>query len=243
MRNILVLLAHPKLEHSKVISSLSAALSDFENVEINDLYEQYPDYNIDVQHEQERLISADIIIWMHPLYWYAAPPLLKQWIDLVLPHGVLCGMRYLPPSVVSGFSVPLAKRLGLGSVPGYLVAGVLIGPFVLGLVGQKTTDVMHFAEFGVVMMLFVIGLELEPALLWRLRRSILGLGGLQVRLSMVLIGGGALALGLPWNESLALGSWPSPPPPSSSRHWARRGSSRPAGDRAPSRCSSSRTSL
>ncbi len=151
-------------------------------------------------------------------------------------------MRYLPPSVVSGFSVPLAKRLGLGSVPGYLVAGVLIGPFVLGLVGQKTTDVMHFAEFGVVMMLFVIGLELEPALLWRLRRSILGLGGLQVRLSMVLIGGGALALGLPWNESLALGSWPSPPPPSSSRHWARRGSSRPAGDRAPSRCSSSRTS-
>jgi monovalent cation:proton antiporter-2 (CPA2) family protein len=109
---------------------------------------------------------------------------------------------YLAAAVVS---VPLAKRLGLGSVLGYLVAGVLIGPFVLGLVGQEMTDVMHFAEFGVVMMLFVIGLELEPALLWRLRKSIVGLGGLQVLLSTVLIGGGALAFGLRWNESLALG--------------------------------------
>jgi len=73
--------------------------------------------------------------------------------------------------------VPIAKRLGLGAVLGYLVAGVIIGPFVLGLVGTEGHHVMHFAEFGVVMMLFVVGLELRPALLWQLRRPILGLGG------------------------------------------------------------------
>jgi len=82
---------------------------------------------------------------------------------------------YLVAAVLS----PIAKRLGLGSVLGYLVAGVVIGPFVLGFVGHGGDDVMHFAEFGVVMMLLV-GLELQPSLLWRLRVPILGLGGLQV---------------------------------------------------------------
>jgi len=66
---------------------------------------------------------------------------------------------YLTAAVIS---VPVAKRLGLGSVLGYLLAGIIIGPFVLGLVGEEGQDVMHFAEFGVVMMLFLIGLELEP---------------------------------------------------------------------------------
>lgn len=84
---------------------------------------------------------------------------------------------YLTAAVVA---VPIAKKAGLGSVLGYLLAGVVIGPFVLGFVGAEGEDVMHFAEFGVVMMLFVIGLELEPSLLWRLRAPILGLGGLQV---------------------------------------------------------------
>jgi monovalent cation:proton antiporter-2 (CPA2) family protein len=109
---------------------------------------------------------------------------------------------YLAAAVIS---VPLAKRLGLGSVLGYLLAGILIGPFVLGLVGQDVTDVMHFAEFGVVMMLFVIGLELEPALLWKLRAPILGLGGLQVLLSTGAIAAGGMALDLPWNQALAVG--------------------------------------
>ncbi len=102
-------------------------------------------------------------------------------------------------------SVPIAKRLGLGSVLGYLIAGVVIGPFGLGLLGEEGADVMHFAEFGVVMMLFLVGLELEPALLWRLRTPILGLGGLQVLLTSLAIGGGALALGLEWQEALAVG--------------------------------------
>src|SRR6187200_3635296 len=84
---------------------------------------------------------------------------------------------YLLAAVIS---VPLAKRLGLGSVLGYLFAGVVIGPFCFGLVQTEGQDVMHVAEFGVVMMLFVIGLELRPAILWKLRRTIVGLGGAQV---------------------------------------------------------------
>lgn len=83
-------------------------------------------------------------------------------------------------------AVPIAKRLGLGSVLGYLIAGILIGPYALGVVGDQT-DVMHFAEFGVVMMLFLVGLELQPSRLWKLRHSILGLGGLQVVLTAAVI--------------------------------------------------------
>ncbi|HYF61528.1 MAG TPA: monovalent cation:proton antiporter-2 (CPA2) family protein [Herpetosiphonaceae bacterium] len=102
-------------------------------------------------------------------------------------------------------AVPVAQRLGLGSVLGYLLAGVIIGPFALGLVGSEGADVMHFAEFGVVMMLFVVGLELEPALLWRLRAPILGLGGLQVLVTALAVAGIALLLGVAWRAALAIG--------------------------------------
>src|SRR5215207_3922909 len=91
-------------------------------------------------------------------------------------------MVYLGASVLC---VPFAKRLGLGSVLGYLLAGVLIGPALLGFVGKEGQDILHFAEFGVVMMLFLIGLELEPELLWKLRASIIGLGGLQLALTTI----------------------------------------------------------
>ena len=101
--------------------------------------------------------------------------------------------------------VPLARRLGLGAVLGYLIAGIVIGPFVLGLVGAEGHDVMHFAEFGVVIMLFLVGLELRPALLWQMRRPILGLGGLQVLLTTAAGAGLALALGVDWRQALALG--------------------------------------
>ncbi len=102
-------------------------------------------------------------------------------------------------------AVPLAKRLGLGSALGYILAGVIIGPFVLGFVGQETQDVMHFAEFGVVLMLFLVGLELEPSVLWRMRVPILGLGGSQVLISAGVIGIIAFVLGLEWQTALAVG--------------------------------------
>ncbi|MDJ0764900.1 MAG: monovalent cation:proton antiporter-2 (CPA2) family protein [Myxococcota bacterium] len=109
---------------------------------------------------------------------------------------------YLVAAVVA---VPVAKRLGFGSVLGYLVAGVLIGPYVLGLVGEEGQDVMHFAEFGVVLMLFLIGLELQPRMLWRMRGPILGLGGLQVGVTAAGIAGLAMAVGLAWQSSVAVG--------------------------------------
>jgi CPA2 family monovalent cation:H+ antiporter-2 len=84
--------------------------------------------------------------------------------------------------------VPIAKKLGLGSVLGYLIAGMVIGPFVLGWVGQEGEDMMHAAEFGVVMMLFVIGLEIDPKEFWVMRRSILGLGGIQLFITSIIVG-------------------------------------------------------
>ena len=109
---------------------------------------------------------------------------------------------YLTAAVIA---VPIAKRLGLGSVLGYLLAGIVIGPYGMKLIGQEGQDVMHFAEFGVVMMLFLIGLELQPKLLWQLRGPILGLGGLQVGVSTLagtLIG---MFAGLSWQFALAIG--------------------------------------
>ena len=109
---------------------------------------------------------------------------------------------YLAAAVLA---VPLAKRLGLGSALGYLIAGLMIGPHVLALVGEEGQDVMHFAEFGVVLMLFLVGLELEPRVLWRMRVPILGLGGSQVVLSALVIGALAFAIGLEWQTALAVG--------------------------------------
>ncbi|MCF6445173.1 monovalent cation:proton antiporter-2 (CPA2) family protein [Nereida sp. MMG025] len=108
---------------------------------------------------------------------------------------------YLGAAVIA---VPLAARLGLGSVLGYLLAGIVIGP-LFGLVGSETEDLKHFAEFGVVMMLFLIGLELEPRALWDMRDRLIGLGGLQVSVTTLLIMGGAMALGQPWTIALAIG--------------------------------------
>ena len=108
---------------------------------------------------------------------------------------------YLLAAVIA---VPLAARLGLGSVLGYLLAGIVIGP-ILGLVGSETEDLQHFAEFGVVMMLFLIGLELEPRALWDMRDRLIGLGGLQVTITTGLIMAACMLLGLPWTIALAVG--------------------------------------
>ena len=120
-------------------------------------------------------------------------------------HGegfFLQALIYLSAAVVS---VPIAKRIGLGSVLGYLLAGIAIGPFVLGLVGEEGQDVLHFAEFGVVMMLFLIGLELEPSRVWRLRAPILGLGGSQVAVTALVLAALGMTLDLDWRQALAVG--------------------------------------
>ncbi|WP_375281741.1 cation:proton antiporter [Pseudooctadecabacter sp.] len=98
-------------------------------------------------------------------------------------------------------AVPLASRLGLGSVLGYLLAGVAISP----LIGAEAAELQHVAEFGVVMMLFLIGLELEPRALWGMRHRLVGLGGLQITLSTVLITALFMALGQPWVTAMAIG--------------------------------------
>jgi len=108
---------------------------------------------------------------------------------------------YLAAAVIA---VPLSTRLGLGSVLGYLLAGLVIGP-ILGLVGSETQSLQHFAEFGVVMMLFVIGLELTPRTLWNMRNKLLGLGGLQITLTLGAIAGFCYLFGFAWQSSIAIG--------------------------------------
>lgn len=101
-------------------------------------------------------------------------------------------------------AVPIASRFQLGSVLGYLIAGIAISP-VLALFNVDVVSLQHFAEFGVVMMLFVVGLELEPRLLWQMRNQLLGLGGLQVVLTTGAVMAAAMLLGQPWTIALAIG--------------------------------------
>ena len=113
---------------------------------------------------------------------------------------LLYAVVYLAAAVIC---VPIAKKLGMGSVLGYLLAGIVIGPFVLGFVGKEGEDIMHFAEFGVVMMLFLVGLELEPQKLWTMRRTILGVGSAQLLVTTLLFFAAGLAIGFSWQASLA----------------------------------------
>jgi CPA2 family monovalent cation:H+ antiporter-2 len=100
--------------------------------------------------------------------------------------------------------VPIATKLKLGSVLGYIIAGVAIGP-VLAALKVDVLTLQHFAEFGVVMMLFLVGLELEPRVLWKMKNKLLGLGGLQVSITIVLVSAIALAFGQTMNTAIAIG--------------------------------------
>ncbi len=93
MKKILILFAHPALERSRVNRELIWGVKDIQGVTFHDLYQLYPDFYIDVQREQELLLMNDIIVWHHPLYWYSVPPLLKQWMDLVLEHDWAYGSK------------------------------------------------------------------------------------------------------------------------------------------------------
>ncbi|PNI02691.1 glutathione-regulated potassium-efflux system protein KefB [Vibrio diazotrophicus] len=108
---------------------------------------------------------------------------------------------FLTAAVVA---VPLAQRAGLGSVLGYLLAGVIIGPWGFGLISDVEA-IMHFAEFGVVLLLFLIGLELNPRKLWQMRGPILGLGGAQVVVTTAVIASLTSLLGIGWQSSLVIG--------------------------------------
>ncbi|MGI1661654.1 monovalent cation:proton antiporter-2 (CPA2) family protein [Palleronia sp. KMU-117] len=114
---------------------------------------------------------------------------------------LLLAFLFLVAGIVA---VPIAARLGLGSVLGYLIAGIALGPLLAAL-HVDVISIQHFAEFGVVMMLFLVGLELEPRKLWQMKGQLLGLGGLQVAGTAALVMAGAMALGQPWSVALAIG--------------------------------------
>lgn len=102
-------------------------------------------------------------------------------------------------------AVPIASRLGLGSVLGYLIAGIVISP-ILAVLGVDVIAIQHFAEFGVVMMLFLVGLELEPRMLWEMRNRLMGLGGGQVLITLALVAAVAVAMGQPLSVAVAIGA-------------------------------------
>lgn len=105
---------------------------------------------------------------------------------------------YLAAAVIT---VPVAKRLGLGAVLGYLAAGIAIGPFGFGLI-REVEDILHFSEFGVVLLLFLIGLELEPKRLWSMRKPIFGWGGAQVALVSIALCAAGVLSGIGWKTAL-----------------------------------------
>ena len=117
------------------------------------------------------------------------------------PAWLVNSFIYLAAAVIA---VPVAKKLGLGAIIGYLAAGIAIGPWGLKLV-TNVQDILHFAEFGVVLMLFLVGLELEPQRLWNLRRPIFGWGSAQVLSCAILITGVAVAFGVDWKIALVAG--------------------------------------
>src|SRR6516225_10847445 len=125
---VLILFAHPALHKSRVNRRLIESVRGLDNVTINDLYEEYPTFDINVGREQELLLAHDVIVFQHPMYWYSSPAILKEWEDLVLEYGFAYGTG----------GTKLQGKLFL-----------LIGPHVLRLVGNSGNDVRHVAEFGV----------------------------------------------------------------------------------------------
>jgi monovalent cation:H+ antiporter-2, CPA2 family len=109
---------------------------------------------------------------------------------------------YLAAAVVF---VPIAKKIGMSSILGYLLAGIIIGPFVIGFIGQEAHSIMHFAEFGIVMMLFLIGLEMEPGKFWKMRKVFFGMGSMQLfGTILILFLGCYLLLDWNWKTTLAV---------------------------------------
>ncbi len=119
MAKVLILFAHPALEKSRVHKRLLAQIPAVADVHLHDLYEHYPNFDIDIVTEQQLLLQHDVIIFQHPLYWYSSPALIKQWLDLVLEHGwaygskgtALAGKKWLQV-ISSGGSAEAYKETG-----------------------------------------------------------------------------------------------------------------------------------
>ncbi|MEO1050525.1 MAG: NAD(P)H-dependent oxidoreductase [Bacteroidota bacterium] len=93
MKKVLILFAHPRLEQSKINKALIEAAAQVSDIKIHDLYELYPDFNVDLESEKSLLQEHDVVVWHHPFYWYSCPPLLKQWIDIVLEYNWAYGPK------------------------------------------------------------------------------------------------------------------------------------------------------
>ena len=105
MRKILILFAHPAFHKSRINKELVASVRHENGITLNDLYENYPDFYIDVEKEKGLLLEHDIIVWHHPFYWYSAPAILKEWFDLVLQHGFAYGTHGRALEGKTAFSV------------------------------------------------------------------------------------------------------------------------------------------
>jgi len=93
MKKILIIFAHPAINKSKIHKRLIDSVESLNGITINNLYEIYPDFYIDIYREQQLLIEHDIIVWQHPFYWYSSPAILKEWFDTVLQHGFAHGIK------------------------------------------------------------------------------------------------------------------------------------------------------
>lgn len=132
MQKVLIIFAHPATYKSKINSELIETVKTLKGVTVNDIYENYPDFFINVKREQKLLIEHDIIVWHHPLYWYSCPALMKEWIDLVLEHGFAYGRngkalhgKMVMNSVTTGGSAEVYSETGRNH---YTIAQFLI-PF------------------------------------------------------------------------------------------------------------------
>jgi len=150
MSKVLILFAHPALEKSRVHTRLIESVLSIEDVTFHDLYENYPDLDIDVSKEQQLLLNHDIIIWQHPFYWYSSPAIIKQWQDLVLEHGWAYGSegkmlagKYIFNAISCGGPKEVYTKEGRNR----FTIRELLAPFVVhGTHRLSTNDIDMYAE-------------------------------------------------------------------------------------------------